>query len=423
MLTGVSKLSVLALGIGLALAGGRPAAAAVICVNPGGTGGCQSSIGAAVTAASAGDIIKVAAGTYKESVIIPKSLSLVGAGPATTIIDASGKSNGIYVDGIDWPHLSHVVITGFTVEQANFEGILVTNAADVTIYGNSVVSNDQALVITNGNAACSGLPAFETSEDDDCGEGIHLLGAEYSVVAANLVHGNAGGVLLSDDTAANHDNQVLSNTVSDNLSDCGITLASHPPATLTGAAKSLGVFHNKVASNTSTGNGTKAPGGAGTGIFASIPGAAAYGNVVVGNTLTGNGQTGVAMHSHTPGQTLFNNAIIGNTISGNGADTGDAATKGPVGINLYAVSPAIGTLITGNTISDEGYDIVINTPTPVAAHLNSLLGTGVGLDNAGAGSVDATLDWWGCAAGPGASGCSTASGKHITTDPYLQVAP
>jgi hypothetical protein len=52
------------------------ASAATLCVNPGGKAGCTSSIGAAVAAAAPGDIIQVAEGTYKEDVLITKSLSL-----------------------------------------------------------------------------------------------------------------------------------------------------------------------------------------------------------------------------------------------------------------------------------------------------------------------------------------------------------
>ena len=49
-------------------------AAATLCVNPGGTSGCKSTISAAVTAANAGDVIQVWPGTYKEDVVITKSL-------------------------------------------------------------------------------------------------------------------------------------------------------------------------------------------------------------------------------------------------------------------------------------------------------------------------------------------------------------
>jgi parallel beta-helix repeat protein len=411
-----------ALGAMLALGAGRAAEAATICVNPGGTGGCEASIGAAVTRATPGDTITVAAGTYAESITIGKSLSLIGADPTTTIIDARHLGAGIYVDGIDPPHFTGVVITGFTVQNADYEGIVAANASAVTIWNNRVIHNDRKLIAASSE--CPGISPNETAEGFDCGEGIHLLGADHSIVAKNEVFDNAGGILLSDDTGPVHDNIVMENFVHDNAFDCGITLASHPPAAITGAHKSLGVYQNTVAGNVSTANGLKLPGnGAGVGLFASVPGAATYSNVVIGNTLTNNGLPGVTMHSHTPGQILTNNIIIGNKISGNAADTEDAATSGPTGINVFGVSSAGGTVITGNTISDESIDVAVKTPGFVAAHLNSLLGTGMGVSNTGTGVVDATQNWWGCAGGPGGTGCSTASGPKILTAPALTAAP
>jgi hypothetical protein len=71
-----------------------------------------------------GDSVEVAAGTYAESVVIGKSLNLFGANPSTTIINAAGLSTGIYVDGLDNPNLSGVLISGFTVQNASFEGTI-----------------------------------------------------------------------------------------------------------------------------------------------------------------------------------------------------------------------------------------------------------------------------------------------------------
>src|SRR5579884_2145799 len=81
----------------LIAAAGEPAAAATRCVNPGGKGGCFSSIGAAGGASNARDSINVAGGTYQENVTITKSLSLIGANDENTIIDATGKINGITI--------------------------------------------------------------------------------------------------------------------------------------------------------------------------------------------------------------------------------------------------------------------------------------------------------------------------------------
>jgi len=393
--------------------------AKTLCVNPGGSSGCYTTISAAVAAAADYDTIKVAPGTYGEDVQIGRPLSLLGSKFENTIIDATGLPNGIYVDGLDHPGLRAVVIHGFTIKNANYEGILVTNAADVTIWGNKVTRNDRSLSPTPEGPTCPGIPAFETAEGFDCGEGIHLSGVEHSTVANNRVFENAGGILLSDDTGATHHILVSENTVTDNPFDCGITLASHPPAMVTGATAPLGVHDNTISKNESSRNGLAVGEGAGVGIFDSVPGAKNYGNVVIGNKLANNGLPGVALHSHTPGQNLNNNSIIANEISGNHADTDDAATPGPTGINIFGVSPVLGTTISQNIIKDEAVDVAVNTPSMVSVHLNDLLGKMIGLVNLGSGSADATENWWGCATGPGSPGCSAVGGSNVLVQPWL----
>ena len=79
--------------------------------------------------------------------------------------------------------------------------------------------------------------------------------------------------------------------------------------------------------------------GAGVGIFDSLPGSTNNGTVVVGNTLTDNGLPGVTMHGHTPGQSMSDTVLAGNSLSRNGADTDDAFTPGPTGVNVFSVSP------------------------------------------------------------------------------------
>lgn len=410
----IQKLSMLVTGAVFSAVSG-PIYAASFCVNPTApsSSGCKATIGAAVAAASANDTINVAAGTYKESVTIGKPLSLIGADATKVIINAAGLSVGIYVDGIDNPSLANVFISGFTVENANFEGILVTSATAITISNNIVMKNNLALVVAAAGSSCPNIPAFDTSEGQDCGEGIHLNGVTHSIVAGNTSQNNSGGILISDDAGATHDNTITGNTVLNNLLACGITLASHPPAAFTNASASLGVYNNLVVGNTSSGNGLNGV-GAGTGIFASVPGAAAYGNSVINNVLTGNGLPGVTMHSHTPGQNLTNNVVIGNTISGNGADNEDATTPGTAGINVYGVSSITGTVIAQNTISGEAYGVVVNGPGAVNVQRNTFTG-GVGVANLSSGSVNADGNWWGCNDNPtyafsGFAGCAVTSG-------------
>lgn len=219
------------IGLGLlSLFGASTLTAATLCVNPGGKFGCKSSISAAIAFASPGDTIQVAHGTYKEQVVITKSLSLVAQDGPQPVIDATGRSNGIFINGMSAaPNagVADVLISGFKIRNANFEGILIVNATDVTITGNDVLDNNQSLDVAD--AECPGIPAFETNEGEDCGEGIHLIAVDHSSVVRNESEHNSGGILITDETGPSHDNLISGNYVHDNPFACGVTMASHGP--------------------------------------------------------------------------------------------------------------------------------------------------------------------------------------------------
>ncbi len=409
------------------------AAAATLCVNHNPNSGCFPTIGAAIAAASPGDTITVAPGVYNTEVRITIPLSLIGSGAAQTTINALGRNNGIFINGISknltpgQNTLREVTVTGFTVENANFEGILVANASFVMLRHNRVIQNNAALNTANGT--CPNIPAFETNEGFDCGEGIHLIGVDHTIVADNDVENNAGGILLSDETGPTDRNVITGNRVRNNAFDCGITLASHSPAKFTQATAPFGVFDNTIADNDSSRNGLGLAGeGAGVGLFAPGPQNKTYGNVVVDNRLTGNGLPGVAIHNHAPTQNidLGDNVIVDNFIAGNGPDTDVETTPGTAvatGVSLLGVSLISGTVIAHNVIENEAIDIAVNNANnataAIDAHLNDLLGGGIGIANLGAGTINAQQNWWGCAGGPGTPGCSSVTGANVVTAPFL----
>lgn len=410
--------------IGLAVSCGM-ASAKTLCVNSNGTGGCYKTIGAAVSAASAGDIVQVQQGTYYEEVAITKTLSLIAAPGAHPVIDATNLPNGVWVDGMSAAPdagVSGVVVSGFKVRHANFEGILLTNATDVTVADNEVTENDQSLDSTNGT--CPGIPtSFETNEGGDCGEGIHLMGVDHSTILRNEVAHNAGGILISDETGPTDHNVISENFVHDNVYDCGITLASHGPATTVSATGPFGVWYNTISRNISRGNGTQSP-GAGVGIFAPGPGNINTGNVVINNVIEDNGATGVAMHNHAappmaPPVNLNDNTIVGNFFSGNGPDNASAPTSGPTGINIFSMAAITGTVISQNTFEDEAIDVGFSAATgQLNVHFNNF-SRGTGVDSLSTGIVNATENWWHCPFGPGGgAACATATGTVWTT-PWL----
>src|SRR5205085_5925504 len=103
--------------------------------------------------------------------LIQKPLSLIGANAANTLIDASGNNTagggngvGIYIDGMDnltpakkligGTGLSEVVVQGFTVMNAQFEGILVTNASNITLLENHVTRSNTGLQVPTNPGGC-----------------------------------------------------------------------------------------------------------------------------------------------------------------------------------------------------------------------------------------------------------------------------
>lgn len=440
--TSFNILRSLACGLLIAMIS-SPAIAKTLCVNSTGAHGCYTKIQNAVNNAAANDVILVAPGTYKEFVTIGKPLSLLGAGGDPSVIDATNLPHGIFVDGYDNPGLNDVTIAGFTVKNALFEGILTVSVSDVTIRDNKVIDNDksQGLEFTGATIGCPDQPGnqiYENDETGDCGGAIHLIGTVGSVLSNNFISGNADGVLISDETGESRDNLLIRNVVKDNPLECGIVLASHPPTGHVAPpfAPHFGVDHNTVTENVSTGNGVQI-GGSGVGLFSDGNGPGQVtGNVVIGNLLTDNGLGGVALHTHVgpafglPADNMDGNMIIGNFISGNLADTADTATPGTVGININSGgggSPVHGTIISHNVIRDEDVDIAVNTPAEVDIHLNDLLGGKIGAADVCAfdkatictGSIDATENYWGCFAGPGGHGCTTASGSDVRFTPWL----
>jgi len=343
----------------------------------------------AVHLAPNGGTVKVEAGTYTQGVTIRKPLTLIGLGHPTIDASTSSTGNGILLDG---PSASHSTVKGFIVMNAEFEGILAIGApptsgpvgkpiTDVVISGNTVENNDTGFA-AQADGECV-PPAPEVP--GDCGEGLHLFTATWSLVTNNIVKDNAGGILLTDEFGPNYDNTVSNNVALDNQFDCGITVVSHSSNAVATTGPNAGhvqpalggTYNNLIVGNTVDGNGNQGEGG-GVLLAAAGPGGAVYNNTVRNNTADGNGLGGVVIHSHFGFQDLNGNVIEGNHLSNDNlvGDQSDFVINnvvptaiqvgsglGPGVVGPPPPSPITGTIIRNNVISDEHDGIwTLNSP-------------------------------------------------------------
>lgn len=317
-------------------------------------GDCLAStcrtIGYAVGQANPGDTISVDSGTYQEAVEVRKRLVFLGH---QATIDAQGQAsppNGFLITG---DSAAGSKVSGFIIRNAGLEGIFVLKTSRVTIEDNVLEGNDAYGI---DNPLC-------TKHQSDCGEAIHLQSTTGSVVRRNRVHGNLGGILLTDEDGPVAEDTISENIIADNPKDCGITLASHwVDSTAVATPEVAGVYHNVVMRNMVSGSG-----GVGIGIFAALPGSAAWENIVDGNTVTKSNFSGLGIHGHAPMQNLDGNVFRGNILADNGIDVENPAARYPAGISIYsAVVPVRNTVITGNRISNEHYGIVTLNADPIA---------------------------------------------------------
>jgi Right handed beta helix region len=193
------------------------ARAAVRTVSPG------QSIQAAIDAASPGDHIVVAPGTYRENLTIlaKDHISVRGAGPTNrgTVIEPPaaphpsvctefGEVNGICVTGQVDPltrangaPITGIRVSGFLVRGFSHFGILVNNAIDTTISHDQAAGNRRwgiaAFIVT-------GIRYLADSSHDNGQGGLYIADspAADAVVIANRAFGNATeegvGLLVRD---------------------------------------------------------------------------------------------------------------------------------------------------------------------------------------------------------------------------------
>lgn len=193
--TGMVHLLALFFGL-LVMVSNRSLAAVTIQVDAadptGDGGGCGTLVNPCNTVqngvdnAAAGDTVLVAAGTYTETVIVNKSLTLLGAQNG---VDARGRSAGTesVVNGLSGAFnisASNVSIDGFTIEDASGPGVKVSGPINgIQILNNIIRDNILGLYFNNGgNAQIVKFNLFDSNNGAGTNTGIGVYSDSASVV-------------------------------------------------------------------------------------------------------------------------------------------------------------------------------------------------------------------------------------------------
>jgi len=335
-----------------------------------------TSISAAVVAASNGDTIYVADGTYNENLAISKSLTLLGANGGKAGTAADRVSESLVQGFVDVTSgASAVSLDGFRFEKVPntlyWNGTNVRMLASTSTLTNSIIEAGSAANYSNsGNTA--------------------TLEGAVSTVTNNLFL-----------NALNPGQQP--NLLSVRNTTLGITAATITGNTFTQTGTTDNVTSIALVGQYGTvtiQNNTITGGGDGIFHFGLPSGGTIESLTVQGNTITDVGKNGLFLAGWAEGyySTVNGGSVTGNAITGSG-QTGSGFA------NIY-IRP-------GNTV-DASFMVSDNDLSSVAGS-NKSVESGV--------SLNAENNWWGSASGPthlsNASGTGSAVSNNVDFDPWI----
>jgi len=267
------------------------------------TDACQT-IGHAISLASSGDSIMVAAATYNENITISFSLKILGANASTTIIDPAG--NGMVVN-VSSPS-AQVTVSQLTLRN----GIGITNSGTLTVNHTTVAHNIRGISNSGTLTMNDSIVSANREVFDGVGGGIENSGTltiNNSSVRGNTSAGNGGGVFNTGIL------KVIDSTINDNYANEGCSIGVlGKKRCYSGSGGGIYNGSGTVAITNSTLTGNSAKGG-GSAIYV-------YSGVVMlsNGTVSGNTSSLGGIYNLF-GTATFQNTIVANTSGGNCSGT------------------------------------------------------------------------------------------------------
>jgi hypothetical protein len=331
------------------------AAAATLCVRPGGGGGCFATVSDAVNHAHAGDTINVAQGTYAENIVINETVVLRGGWKldfskrkpkkfVTKIISPNGSPLAVVAiqGNINDPASVAPTIDGFTLTGArsdNHGGGVRMQDSNATL-SNNVITDNVAYLLGGGIWVQRGAPLLkknriENNFNDPQGQAGDGGGVELesttatlmqNIIAHNVISASAGygggvailggAVTLDGNLIANNAAAVMTSTIpSADVGYGGGVYAENAPVNL---------INNLIQENAANGVVASSFGGAygyGGGVYIANTNAFKLtGNTIISNTASYKYYqypSGGGLQIESSAGTLSDNVISANHANGN----------------------------------------------------------------------------------------------------------
>lgn len=397
------------------------------------TGGSYCSIQAAVDAATPGGTVSVAAGEFKESIVIGKPLTLYGAqagvdardrsGPETVI---NGQESTDYVVRITGASAHDVVVDGFTItnpEQAR------TIAEGFKVHGSE--AENYNITLRNNIVEQIGDPTVTRSFGVF---GIHIYNCRDVLVERSLVrdilcattspnwNGTSGFWLWGD---GGENKRAYRVTIRDNhVENC----------TTYGIGLSMAVVDTVIERNT-VALGTSVPGTSWSrsGIRVA-PESSTYGIIIRDNDVVDCSAPGWTAPGQT-GDTTAGIRVQNFPATGGTQVLDNRVSGGNFGLDIYWYDAysmgAQNVTVTGNTFVGNAVGMRVGSGcTGLLVTGNAFSGNTMALSRLGSVPMTATGNWWGSASGPAHTGNTynvTAQGDavsdNVTFVPWLDAAP
>ncbi len=170
----------------------------------GSTSNCYTTITQGIANAQDGDTVLVYPGTYTESVVLGKNITLLGSGPQSTIIYGT-------TDAITVSSNFSVTIKGLTIKSAGGNGIYLKNLSSAIIKNNCIVSNGQN-GITSDHNYCGVVTTSSIVNNVIASNNNDGVYSDKGVSLANNIIINNGGYGIHACSTINSYNNIFANT-------------------------------------------------------------------------------------------------------------------------------------------------------------------------------------------------------------------